>query len=226
MPFAFKSATDAHKAIDGPFGKYIGEEMAAKGMYLFPVGGFDNGMRQVASIPRAIAAPDDFAGMKIRVPEIKVWVDFWRRLGANPTPLPYAEQYSALSSGVIDALEADYFSIRGFKWYEQAKFLTQSYHWFLPKAIRVNARWLDGLPPDLQAIVRSSAKEIFAEQRRNNRAKTDEALRDLEKNGVVVHRLSAEESAKWFAATRSLFEEYSSKSPETKAMVGRILALR
>ena len=36
-PFAFKSAAEAHKAIDGPFGRYIGEEMAAKGMYLFPV---------------------------------------------------------------------------------------------------------------------------------------------------------------------------------------------
>ena len=38
VPFAFKSAADAHRAIDGPFGRYIGEEMAAKGMYLFPVG--------------------------------------------------------------------------------------------------------------------------------------------------------------------------------------------
>ena len=127
---------------------------------------------------------------------------------------------------MIDALEADYFSIRGFKWHEQAKFINLSYHWFLPKAIRVNAKWLDSLPADLQAVVRNTAKEAFAEQRRNNRAKTDEALRDLEKVGVVVHRSSAEESAKWFAATRPLFEEFSTKSPETKVMVGRILALR
>src|SRR5882762_11017014 len=68
LPFAFKSAPEAHKAIDGAFGKYIGEEMAAKGLYLFPVAGFDNGMRQVTTIARAIGKPDDFAGMKIRVP--------------------------------------------------------------------------------------------------------------------------------------------------------------
>ena len=66
----------------------------------------------------------------------------------------------------------------------------------------------------------------FAEQRKNNRAKTAEALADLQKAGVNVHRSSADESAKWFAATRPLFEEFSTKSPETKAMVGRILALR
>src|SRR6202167_3284554 len=68
LPFAFKQASEAHKAIDGPLGKYIGEEMAAKGMHLFPVAGFDNGMRQVAAMSRAIATPEDFAGMKIRVP--------------------------------------------------------------------------------------------------------------------------------------------------------------
>src|SRR6202042_468465 len=68
LPFAFKTAAEAHKAIDGPFGRYIGEEMAAKGMHLFPVAGFDNGMRQVAGMSRAVAKPEDFAGMKIRVP--------------------------------------------------------------------------------------------------------------------------------------------------------------
>src|ERR1700687_2806026 len=58
LPFAFQSAAEAHKAIDGPLGKYIGEEMAAKGMYLFPIGGFDNGMRQVTLIPHAITRPE------------------------------------------------------------------------------------------------------------------------------------------------------------------------
>src|SRR6201999_4102285 len=67
LPFAFKSSTEAHKAIDGALGQYIGEEMAAKGMHLFPVAGFENGMRQVATIPRPIAMPSDFDGVKIRV---------------------------------------------------------------------------------------------------------------------------------------------------------------
>ena len=127
---------------------------------------------------------------------------------------------------MIDALEADFFSIRGFKWFEQAKHLTLIYHWFLPKALRVNARWLDGLPPDLQALVRDSAREVFAEQRKTNRAQTAAALVDLEKAGVTVHRLSPEESARWYAQARPLFDEFSAKSPETKVMVDRIMALR
>src|SRR5450631_4882698 len=84
LPFAFKSAAEAHKAIDGPLGKYIGDEMAAKGMYLFPVAGFDNGMRQVASVPRPVNAPQDFAGMKIRVPPGQMMLDTFGAFGAQP----------------------------------------------------------------------------------------------------------------------------------------------
>ncbi len=183
------------------------------------------GFRHLLS-KRPVTKLEDLKGLKIRTPELRLWVDFWKKLGANPTPLPYAEQYSALSTGVIDGLEADYFSILGFKWYEQAKNLTLTGHWFLPKAIRVNGAWLDGLPPDLQKVVRDSAKEVFAEQRALNRAKANDALAQLEKAGVAVHRLSAAEKQRWLAATASLFDEFGAKSPETKAMIVKITALR
>jgi hypothetical protein len=140
-------------------------------------------------------------------------------------PFPFVIPHQD-GAGVIDAVEADFFSIKGFKWFEQAKHLTLSYHWFLPKAVRVNTRWLDSLPSDLQALVRQSAKEVFAEQRKENRAKTEEALADLVKAGVTVHKLSADESAKWFSTARPLFDEFGNKSAETKTMVGRILAAR
>ena len=141
--------------------------------------------------PHPVEAPvtnmAEVKGLKIRTPEIKLWVDFWKKVGANPTPLPYAEQYSALSTGLIDALEADVFSIKGFKWGEQAKHLTLTSHWFLPKAARVNARWLDSLPADLQKLVRASAKEVFAEQRKINRANAAKTLEELKAAGVTVH---------------------------------------
>ena len=183
------------------------------------------GFRHLLS-KRPVAKLEDLKGLKIRTPELKVWVDFWRKLGANPTPLAYAEQYSALSTGVIDGLEADFFSISGFKWYEQAKNLTLSYHWFLPKAVRVNGKWLDGLPPDLQKVVRDTAKEVFAEQRAQNRAKANDALAALEKAGVNVIRLSDAEKQRWVTATQSLFDEFGAKSADTKAMIGKIQAAR
>jgi C4-dicarboxylate-binding protein DctP len=222
--FIFKDEAHVDKILQGPLGDEVSAVARRKTGVEF-VAYAEVGFRHILS-KRAVTNLDTLKGLKIRVPEIKIWVDFWRRMGANPTPLPYAEQYTALSTGVIDAVEADFFSIRGFKWFEQAKHLTLSYHWFLPKAVRVNARWMDSLPADLQALVRQSAKEVFAEQRRENRAKTDDALADLVKAGVTVHKLSADEAGRWFTAARPLFDEFSSKSADTKAMVGRILAAR
>ncbi len=222
--FIFKDETHVDKILQGPLGEEVSAVARRKTGVEF-VAYAEVGFRHILS-KRPVTNLESLKGLKIRVPEIKVWVDFWRRLGASPTPLPYAEQYTALSTGVIEAVEADFFSILGFKWFEQAKHLTLSYHWFLPKAIRVNARWLDGLPADLQALVRQSARDIFAEQRRDNRLKTDAALADLVKAGVTVHRLPNDEASRWFATARPLFDEFSSKSADTKAMVGRILAVR
>ena len=180
------------------------------------------GFRHILS-KRPVTTMAEVRGLKIRTPEIKLWIDFWKKVGANPTPLPYAEQYSALSTGLIDGLEADVFSIKGFKWGEQAKNLTLTSHWFLPKAVRVNARWLDSLPPDLQQLVRTSAKEVFAEQRRTNRANTAKTLEELKASGVTVLQLS--DTPKWREATEPLFGEFGAKSPATKAMIDRIRAL-
>src|SRR5438093_529004 len=48
VPFAFRSAAHAHKAMDGALGGFLREEMAAKGIFGFPAGTFDNGKRTVA----------------------------------------------------------------------------------------------------------------------------------------------------------------------------------
>ena len=119
--FIYKDEAHVDQVLQGPIGKEVSDIVRKKTGIEF-VAYAEVGFRHLLS-KKPVTNLDQLKGTKIRVPEIKVWVDFWRRLGANPTPLPYAEQYSALSSGVIDALEADFFSIRGFKWHEQAKFI-------------------------------------------------------------------------------------------------------
>lgn len=219
--FIFKDDAHVDRVLQGDIGKEVSRIAREKTGVEFVAFG-EVGFRHILS-KRPIEKMADIKGVKIRTPEVKLWVDFWRALGSSPTPLPYAEQYSALSTGLIDALESDVFSVVGFKWQEQAKHLTLTSHWFLPKATRVNARWLDSLPPDLQALVRSSAVEIFAEQRRVNRANAARTLDQLKAAGVTVHTL--QDTAAWQQATARLFDEFGAKSAATKAMIARIRAL-
>jgi TRAP-type transport system periplasmic protein len=222
--FIYVDEAHVDRVLQGPLGAEISKIARKKTGVEFVAYG-EAGFRHLLA-KRPVESLGQLKGLKMRVPEIKIWVDFWRKLGANPTPLPYSQQYNALSTGVIAGLEADFFSIRGYKWYEQAKHLTLAYHWFLPKAIRVNAKWLDALPADLQQLVRSSAKAAFAEQRTQNRANAQSALGDLKKDGVTVHTLSPAEKKRWEAATEPLFAEFGKKSPETAMMIKKIRALR
>ena len=222
LGFIFKDETHVDRILQGEIGKEISEIARKKTGVEFVAYG-EVGFRHLLA-NRPIANLAELKGLKLRVPELKLWVDFWKALGANPTPLAYAEQYNALSTGVIDGLEADFFSINGFKWYEKAKYLTLTYHWFLPKAIRVNAKWLDGLPDDLQKIVRETAKEVFAEQRRISRAKTANALEVLEGHGVEVLQVTDPEN--WKTATAPLYDEYVKEHPEAGPMIKKFNELR
>src|SRR5712675_1298846 len=142
LPFAFKNASEAHKAIDGPLGQYIGQEMAAKGMHLFPVAGFDNGMRQVAAMSRPITSPGDFAGMKIRVPPGQMMLDTFAAFGARPVTTPANKIYDSLKSGVVDAQENPLAILDGFKLYELVKYVSLTNHmWSGFNAMAHPATW-------------------------------------------------------------------------------------
>jgi C4-dicarboxylate-binding protein DctP len=221
--FIYKNEAHVDAVLQGPLGQMCSDIARAKTGVEFVAYG-ETGFRHILS-KAPVTSLDGLKGLKIRVPQLRIWVDFWSMLGAAPTPLPYNEQYSALSTGIIDAIDSDVFSIVGFKFHEQAAHLTLTGHWFLPKAVRVNAAWLDSLPEDLRTMVRDTAKAAFAEQRAVNRAKASGTLDELKALGVTVHVLGADELAKMEALTAPLFDEFGKKSPETAEMIRQIRAL-
>lgn len=221
--FIYKNEDHVDRVLQGELGQKCSDIARAKTGVEFVAYG-ETGFRHVLS-KTPVASLEDLKGLKIRVPQLRIWVDFWTLLGCAPTPLPYSEQYSALSTGIIDALDSDVFSIVGFKFHEQATNLTLTGHWFLPKAVRVNAAWLDSLPADLQELVRTSAKAAFADQRAVNRAKASDTLEQLKGLGVEVRALSPEELSKMEEITAPLYDDFGSKSPETAEMIAAIRAL-
>jgi tripartite ATP-independent transporter DctP family solute receptor len=187
LPFAFKSAAEAHQAIDGPLGHYIGQEMAAKGMHLFPVAGFDNGMRQVATIPRPIATPEDFAGMKIRVPPGQMMLDTFGAFGAQPITTPANLIYASLQTGKVDAQENPLAILQGFKLYELVKYVSMTNHmWSGFNAMAHPATW-NALPDDIKLTIERNITH-YVRQQRLDQAALNAALRDdFVKRGLVFN---------------------------------------
>jgi tripartite ATP-independent transporter DctP family solute receptor len=177
VPFAFKTESEAHKAIDGPFGRYIGEEMAAKGMYLFPVAGFDNGMRQVTTIARPITNPGDFAGMKIRVPPGQMIFDTFSAFGAQPITTPANQIYDALKSGKVEAQENPLAILDGYRLYDMIKYVSMTNHMWSGFNLMAHLATWQALPADVKAVIEKNAT-IYVRAQRADQGKLNAGLRD------------------------------------------------
>ena len=189
LPFAFKSAVEAHKAIDGPFGRYIGEEMAAKGMYLLPVSGFDNGMRQVTTVNRPITKPDDFAGMKIRVPPGQMIFDTFAAFGAQPVTTPANQIYDTLKSGKAEAQENPLAILQGFKLCEVVKYVSMTNHMWSGYNLMANFATWRTLPDDIKAVIERNAAK-YVRQQREDQGRLNASLRaDLAARGLQFNEV-------------------------------------
>lgn len=104
-----------------------------------------------------VKVPADLAGQRLRTPGAPVWLETIRAMGAVPTPLPWTEVYSALQLKAIDAAEAQLPAVWGARLYEVIKVVTKTGHINLITGLVGSRAWFDGLPKDLQAIVREEA---------------------------------------------------------------------
>src|SRR5271165_1407437 len=178
VPFAFASSRDAHKAIDGPFGRYIGEEMAAKGMYLFPVAGFDNGMRQVTTMTRPIVQPEDLAGMKIRVPPGQMIFDTFAAFGAQPVTTPANQIYDALKTGRVEAQENPLAIMQGYKLDEMIKYVSMTNHMWSGFNLMAHLATWQRLPDDIKGVIERNAA-VHVRRQRVEQDELNAGLRDV-----------------------------------------------
>jgi tripartite ATP-independent transporter DctP family solute receptor len=189
VPFAFASAAQAHKAIDGPLGRLIGAEMAAKGMHLFPQGGFDNGMRQVASVTRPVTTPDDLAGMKIRVPPGQLIFDTFQAFGAEPVIIPAYQLYDGLATGRVTAQENPLAVLEGFKLYELVNFVSMTNHMWSGFNLMAHLPTWQRLPENIRGVIERNVIAHVAQQRADQGALNAKLRQDLTQRGLQFNEV-------------------------------------
>ena len=162
LPFLFNDFEHVKRVMYGPTGKQVTEiAKETLGVEILSLGA--SGFR-VFLAKKPIHKADDVRGIKLRVPEIPTWVEMARAMGANPTPIPAGEMYTALQTGVIDAIEvpADY--IVTAKIYEVAGFATKTHHIFTEVSMMASAKKMATLPANVQKVIRESAVEAVQKE--------------------------------------------------------------
>lgn len=187
VPFAFRNAAHAHQAIDGPLGAYIREEMAAKGIYGFPIGGFDNGMRQIAGPKRAIAVPSDLAGIRMRVPAGQMANDLFKAFGAEPVVFNSADIYDALKTGKADAQENPLALIDLFKLYEVVKYVSMTNHMWSGFNLMAHLPTWRRMPADIAATIDRNVTTYVRLQRRDQEMMNARLGDELARRGLIFN---------------------------------------
>jgi tripartite ATP-independent transporter DctP family solute receptor len=104
-----------------------------------------------------VSVPADLNGSRMRTPGAPVWVETVTAMGATPTPMPFAEVYSALEQNVIDSVEAQLPAGLGANLQEVTSVLTKTGHINLITGLVTSAPWFDSLPAELQKVLRDEA---------------------------------------------------------------------
>ena len=167
--FAFNSADDIWKTMDGALGAHIRSEIEKSGMLVVAKPG-DNGIRQITSSAKVIAAPGDMQGYRIRVPVSPIFTSLFIGLGANPTSINFNELYTALQTHLVDGEENGLVTIEAGKLYEVQKYVAESSHIWDSFWLLGNRRSVSALPKDVQELVRHEFDRAMVEQRADNAA--------------------------------------------------------
>lgn len=135
---------------------------------------------------KPITSRADVKGLRIRTPGAPVWVAAGRALGGTPTPLDWAEIYSAMQLGAIDAVEAQPAGIIGSRFYEVADYVTRTEHIQLITGIVVGETWWNQLPADYQTIVRDASVEAGRYMSELVIAQSADDFAAMEKGGMTL----------------------------------------
>ena len=163
LPYLFQSFEQAFKFEDGPVGKEISERIL-KATGARTLGFYVTGFRQVAA-KRPLRTVDDFEGLKIRTPESPLMVATFKLLGANPTPMPFGELYTAIQTNVVDAAESPPGVLNWGKIFEVAPYMMKTSHIYTSGHILINDKFFQSLAPNVRKVLQEATTEAQNYQR-------------------------------------------------------------
>ena len=168
VPFLFRDKAHARAVLDGPIGQELLGKFDAKGFKALAWA--ENGFRHMTNSKRAVNAPEDLKGLKMRTMENPVHIAAYKALGIITTPMAFPEVFTALQQGTVDGQENPLSVILSQKLDQVQKHLTLTGHVYSPCIFLMNKAEFDKLSPaDQQAFIDAAKEGTKA-----NRARVDE----------------------------------------------------
>ena len=209
LPFLFGQVADVRRITQGPLGQRLLERLSRQG--LTGLGYFDNGFKQM-SANRALLAPADFVGLRMRVQASRVIAAQMRALGAQPVDLPFSETRRALETGVVDGTENPVSNFWTQGMHEVQSDLSLTEHGYLGYAVVANQRFWFSLSADDRELLGQALREALAYGNEIADAQNDKALAALRQTGTTrIHVLSASQRERLHRAVEPVHKALSNR---------------
>jgi len=181
------------------------------------------GSRQVGLKPnKKISTPADLAGIKLRMPPGEAWQFLGQSLGANPTPMAYAETYTGLQTGAIDGQDNPLPNVENMKFYEVMSQIVLTSHLVGFDLLTVSAKVWNDLSADGKKRFQAAADAAMDFSTKKHQAREKELLDLFRSKGLQIYEPNQAAFRK-FAQDKYLASDLAKDWP--KGMVDKINAL-
>jgi tripartite ATP-independent transporter DctP family solute receptor len=218
LPYLFRDWNHVEKVLRGPVGQDLVERMA-KESNIRVLAWADYGFRHLWTVDRPIRSVKDVEGLKMRAPEIPLYMETWRAMGARVVPMPAAEMYTALQQGVVAGQENPVGFTYGLNLHEVLKYVTRTRHMAGILAITFNNKTYRELPKHLQTALSEAAWEAAKFNNDQLQASEADMLEKMKKRGVQVIDVDQKPFAD---ATQKVRDQFGTD----KTLVQRIMAVQ
>jgi len=207
MPWMFRYYSQAHEVLDSALGRRMLEMLPQKELVGLAYG--TNGFRQITNSRSPLREPGDLKALKIRVPDIRMYIDIFRLLGADPSSMSFGELFTALAQGTMDGQENPVSVIYSARLYEVQKYLTVWNYSYDPIILCMNRTLWESLSPEMQKLFLDCAGEAMSYER-DLVVRGESALLDsLRARGMSVHTPGNETLAAFRALVEPIYDKYA-----------------
>ncbi len=205
MPFLWKSNEHLRAFMNGKIaGEWSGQMGTKLGVEMLAF--LERNPRILVSSKKPVKNMADLKGMKVRVPNIKVYTDAWRAFGVEPVPMPAADFYMGLRLGTIDGMENPVEVMAHWKIYEVAKYLSLTNHMHSGFFLIASKKFMDTLTEAQRKVLRDAALEAQVALAKANAEGERTLFDELRKKGMEI--VEKPDVSAFVEASRKVHQQY------------------
>ena len=219
LPFLFRDIEHFRKTMYGAQGDKILAAFDKAGFIGLCL--YESGARSMYS-KKPIKNVADMRGLKVRVQPSDLFVSIINAMSASPTPMPMAEVYTGLKTGLVDAAENNYPSYEEAKHFEAAPVYSETLHAMPPEVLVFSKKVWDTLSKEEQAALRKAAKDSVPYYVKLWEAKEKEAKAAVIKGGAKIIPVADIDRKSFVDVEKPVWDKFAN-TPELKGLVQEIV---